>query len=515
MNSKLSSVQGCIVAMLMFMSSQKVNAFQTIMGIFLHCTGCPKRVIGVLSRLGLSISYSHVQNGLRSLTKDALKRVQEVIKKNDWFLVWDNINFAIKHHHQRVDKRDTFESGTTATVILIPSAKDQTTAASFPSPLLFRPEEERPEPDAELFFPSDADLEVFMDVCRSHVSAAIVKTMPGESTALPIPIMPVEPLDFKVKTTTFPLKIMRLDESTIAGNLMVLDRIMTYDLQLEDSFFEDPKNTIVAGDQMTMSRILTLKIHRSLDPHPYHSLSWVHPTLQLFHLRINLCSTIFRTHFGSPQYPGTLSSIAIFLGRKCLSKDKPEFKAVDEFLKLVFDAMVQLLCKSLLNGLDHPTVVDTITNSFCGLPMPSVLDLSSTTTNNNALLLLRDVAVYIELDGAIKSGDIGRIKHVLPIINLMMHGGGNTNYALELLCLLYGIRYLWTDEWATRVLSSMLVNLKGVEGGWIATDMMQENNNYLIKAIFSAKGSNMSWEYLRDSISTNIKTFQSIAQMFE
>ena len=72
-----SSVRGCIAAVLMFMSSREVNAFQTIMGIFLHCTGCPKRVLEVLSGLGLSVSYSQVQKGLRSLTKDAQEQVKD------------------------------------------------------------------------------------------------------------------------------------------------------------------------------------------------------------------------------------------------------------------------------------------------------------------------------------------------------------------------------------------------------------------------------------------------------
>ncbi|KAF9342097.1 hypothetical protein BGX26_008368, partial [Mortierella sp. AD094] len=119
------------------------------------------------------------------------------------------------------------------------------------------------------------------------------------------------------------------------------------------------------------------------------------------------------------------------------------------------------------------------------------------------------------LGDAIKAGDIGRIRSILPTIALMMHGGGNTNYARELLRLLYGMRHTWTVEWERRVLSSMLVNPKGVTRGWMATDMYQETNNYLLKAIFAAKGPNMSWEYLRDYVSTNIRAFQEIARMFE
>ncbi|KAF9116976.1 hypothetical protein BGX30_005791, partial [Mortierella sp. GBA39] len=44
---------------------------------------CPKRVLEVLSGLGRLISYSQVQNGLRSLTKDAREQVKEAVKKHD------------------------------------------------------------------------------------------------------------------------------------------------------------------------------------------------------------------------------------------------------------------------------------------------------------------------------------------------------------------------------------------------------------------------------------------------
>ncbi|KAG0290966.1 hypothetical protein BGZ98_003215 [Dissophora globulifera] len=467
---KPTSVRGCVAAMLMFMSSQKVNAFQTVMGLFLHCTGCPKRVLEILSGLGLSISYSQVQNGLRSLTKDAREQVKEAVKNHDWYIVYDNINIANKHHHQK--GRQT-----------------------------------------------DLDLEVFRRVSLSHVSNTIARSSLGDSAALAIPIVPIKQLHIG-KTALFPLQTMQLDESTISGNLAVLERITQQGLQLPKSWFEKPNDTIVAGDQMTVSRLLTLKIHCIVDPDPYHSLAWVHPTLQLFHLRMNLCGTIFRTHFGSPKSPRTLASIVILLGRKRLTKDKPEFKDADELLRIVFDATVQLLCESLrqdvtLGELDATTFTEIITKSFCGVPLPSLLGLPSTVANINTILFLRDVAVHIELGEAIKAGDIGRIKHLLPIITLMLHGGGNSNYALELLRLLYGIHHLWTDEWTERILTSMLVNPKGINNGWMATDMLQENHNYLLKSIFSSKGSNMTWEYLRDAISTNIRTFQAISWMFE
>lgn len=255
--------------MMIFMSSQKVNAFQMIMGLFLHSTGCPKRVLRILSSLGLSISYSQVQNVLRSLTKDARERANLAALTNDFFVIYDNINIPNKHHHQRIDKRDTFENGTAATLILFPTDKNQAAPLT-----LFRPPDERPRPNAMSFFPKSSDLEVLQCVCQSHVSAAIVRSLPEGSAASAIPIKPVSELEGG-KTSVFPLQVMRLDESTIAGNLAVVKRIMEVSLQLPKSFFASPKDTIFARDQMTVSRLLTLKVYCSIDSDLYHSLSWV------------------------------------------------------------------------------------------------------------------------------------------------------------------------------------------------------------------------------------------------
>ena len=80
---KPSSVRGCIAAILIFILSQKINVFQIVIGFFLHYTGCPKRILEVFSGLGLSVSYSQLQKGLRSLTKDAQRRIKDAVTKHD------------------------------------------------------------------------------------------------------------------------------------------------------------------------------------------------------------------------------------------------------------------------------------------------------------------------------------------------------------------------------------------------------------------------------------------------
>ncbi|KAG0310999.1 hypothetical protein BG000_006844, partial [Podila horticola] len=149
------------------------------------------------------------------------------------------------------------------------------------------------------------------------------------------------------KTVLFPLQTMQIDESTIAGNMSVMDYLAEHGLPLPRRFFAMPSHTIVGGDHMTVSRLLALKIHRFPERDPYQGLRLVHLTLQLFHLSMTLCSTILKTHFGSPESPGTHASIVVMLDRKRLSKEDQEFRAADELLRIVFDAKMQLLYESL------------------------------------------------------------------------------------------------------------------------------------------------------------------------
>ncbi|GJJ71294.1 hypothetical protein EMPS_07069 [Entomortierella parvispora] len=438
---KPSSVRGCISAMLMFLRSQQCNAFQMVMGIYLHCLGAPRRVLETLSALGLCVSYDQIHRALKALTKDAQERVKVAVLNNDFYIVYDNINIATRHHHQRVGKRDTFDNGTAATVILIPDSSNlgSSRSAEIPrsSPMVcFRVD--RPEPSASIFFPTSTDRTMTRAACRTHLSTAISQFLPRSPSVCVIPMPAIDVLKV-VKTKTFPLPTMKIDESTIAGNLAVLENITKIDLGLSDEWFsKTTRDIIVAGDQMTVSRLLSLKVHRMVESDPFGSLGWVHPTFQLFHLQMTLCSTIYKTHLGADaNTPGSLASFISLLASKGFNTDKPEYKPTSELLKIVFDAMSMVLWEDLHTSVesDMTRFVDLVIYAIASLQHanPLLNGRPCTPADINALLFLRDMIVFIELSAAIKAGDLGRIRCVLPTVALMMHGGGNSKYALELL----------------------------------------------------------------------------------
>ncbi|KAG0261428.1 hypothetical protein DFQ27_002951 [Actinomortierella ambigua] len=69
--------RACIAAILVYRTSQRCNAFQSMMGYFLRSTGTPKRVINVLSALGISVCHQSTRYGVRNFIQDARRRAEE------------------------------------------------------------------------------------------------------------------------------------------------------------------------------------------------------------------------------------------------------------------------------------------------------------------------------------------------------------------------------------------------------------------------------------------------------
>ncbi|GJJ71704.1 hypothetical protein EMPS_04061 [Entomortierella parvispora] len=106
---------GC---MLLFMKSQKSNCFQMMMGIHLRGLSTPKKLIHLLSKLGLSMSYTSTTQCLKALARDNLKATRRAAATKPVIFLYDNINRKVTHRHQRKDKQDYFENATTGTIVI-------------------------------------------------------------------------------------------------------------------------------------------------------------------------------------------------------------------------------------------------------------------------------------------------------------------------------------------------------------------------------------------------------------
>lgn len=331
------------------------------------------------------------------------------------------------------------------------------------------------------------------------------------------------------KTIAYPLPSMKIDQSSTVGNLEVIDTIIKDVLRLPPAWFDNGCRVIVAGDQLTVQWLSTLKYLKEINNSVYNQLEWAHPVLQLFHLQMLLCSIILHTHYGTTKEPGSLSYNKALLERKHISQKDFDYHASDDLLQHTFDAMVRRIWEVEMGtedldlagkGLDDCEICDLVATKveiLCEKHlMPSQHQEDSySPLNKNVTLFLRHMAIYIELCTAIKAGDISQIQESLKWITVMLQAGSTKNYANELLHIHCGLRYVWTPEMGRAIMASWLVNTKGKKDGWIPSDLYQEHNNLLTKTIYAAKGSNSSWDTLATTISTNIHTFSTIKKQFE
>ncbi|KAF9082503.1 hypothetical protein BGX29_003782, partial [Mortierella sp. GBA35] len=112
-----TAIVGTLASMIMHCQSQRYNYFQRIMGIFFHASNCSKDVINTLAKAHICVSYDSTLAAIAALTKDAIGIVRKAVLKNNWYIIYDNINLFMTVNDQRVDNADAQINGATATIV--------------------------------------------------------------------------------------------------------------------------------------------------------------------------------------------------------------------------------------------------------------------------------------------------------------------------------------------------------------------------------------------------------------
>ncbi|KAG0260428.1 hypothetical protein BG011_001899 [Mortierella polycephala] len=508
-----SSIVPTIAGMLAFHQNRSCSYLQMIMGLYLFNKGAAQKLVDVLNHTAVSVSYRIVLRGLDALTKDANEQVKNIAQDQPWYIVYDNIKMAFRKYDQRLSNQDSFDSGATATVVISESFGEEEQDRNAVQCLC----------QQDLMI-SKASSDHMLNVFQYHLTEVFQRHFPQlNECSTPVPVKKLLPVK---KTNTFPLPAMHINQATVQGNKEVLQTIMEGVLNLPGEWFHG-KKIFVAGDQLTVSRIRSLKKLRCDDISTYHRLEWATPVVQLFHLRLLWGSTILRTHYGNERTPGSLASIATLLRRKRVNLDKPDFHATDELLRHTFDAMAMRAWEEVLDCEDLGDYIQDDLDGELNDAVNSRVDVlieryliqnveaHTEIATKNAALLLRDLMLYMELSSAIKAGDVGRIEEVIKWLTILFQAGSTKNYAIELLHLHTGLMYSWSDKTREAVLSLLLVNTTGQPNRYLPADLYQEHNILLTKTIHAAKGSNASWESLGAQVSGNIRTFNHIAEQME
>ncbi|KAK7027626.1 hypothetical protein R3P38DRAFT_2776632 [Favolaschia claudopus] len=536
-----------VCAMMSLLRSQKANNFQAIIALFLLGSGAAKREIEVFAHAGISLSYKSVMNYIKTLSQEGIRQFRAVFRSCMCSIVWDNLNIAFRVESQRLDSKNHFDNGTTATLIPVYNpftGSSRTLRGTLP--LSMKPERTSSNSTfswtAADTLPSPTDAAKLDECLRWQLKDNALQHIPefAHLRAMLGRCPEVEQIQVH-KTEQYPLPAMHEDESSIDGTLAVYEAIFRH-LETSSEDLEDHGLVISHGDLLTDNLVNTIEASRRNTPDVLESTRALTRLFGIFHAKMAGNRLVVNEHWGKPNatIPGGLCwEHTQLLQRKPISagwksKKAAPWKPCHELLQIstaghVRDAF-RICCgaASFTEWASKATISDfeqVADKVYASLYTTAAYDQACSVQEahrdpafENSVLYNRDSLLYLLLVSSIKAGDIGRVVLIFRIWAVMMRTPKTMPKYADAFFETLGRLKSYNPVLRKFLLHNWLVNLRGIIDGFKEVDLLQEHQNFWAKIIYNAKGVNRSWEWLsritvcifvlRDAMKTVQSTFK-------
>ncbi|KAI9845730.1 MAG: hypothetical protein M1837_004563 [Sclerophora amabilis] len=511
------------------------NYIPALMGLHLHAGGTRKRIIDLLSQLGICTGYRVTLANVKKVSELAKEDIRRLGQADDSISVYDNFEQTDGVREQRIDDNSEFHSVTTGEVIAGREMPSGGLRQDMLDPTV------RMSREDVVFSEGNRRDETLIQISKFFIQESISAAFPnlksnlypgGEDTARPLELPVLDRLT-PSRTCHYSLGPIPFDESSNAGNLNVIENIFKGQYQLhEDSFLD--RLTLVYGNQKTTQRIRTVKNIRADLEGPFDSHKWILPIPALFYLKMNFLKLLSQAHFGGE---GEKSQTSLYyarsvLGRRKVQLGRADFFALEEFIIHNFQARVVAALKVLIPSNLASTRDESLQQVLAGMTPVSFSRIIDTlykqlrTTSvgqcedeeyRNHLLFLEQTETYILLKYAIKFGDIGLISRAVDRCCIYFAGTNQFKYSFETLY----FKRLTTTSAATAplrraILANSLVNNRGESDSWFETDRFLELHNGRMKEILKQRRtSSITLDYLFEYCSLNSAFFKGLEKHLE
>ncbi|KAJ6484129.1 hypothetical protein C8R45DRAFT_1099276 [Mycena sanguinolenta] len=424
-----------VCTMMSILRSQKANNFQAVIDLFLFGFGASKREIEVFAHVGISLSYKSVMNYLDTLSQEGVLQFRAVWRECMCSLVWDNLNIAFRVESQRLDNKNHFNNGTTATLIPIynPFTNEPRTVRGT-LPLSMKPMHTSTMPiyawTAADTLPSPADAEKTEECLIWQLKSIALKGAP-----------------------TFPLPAMYEDESSLDRTITVINKLFA-DLQ---TLSEDLKNhglVFANGDLLTDNLVNTVEGSRWNSADVLEGMQPLVRRLGTFHAKMARCHLVVNEHWAE-TYFGRLK-VKESRTVEAVPRATPNFVSwASSFDECVAEANLN----------DFNAVADKVYGS---LYTTAAYDAACDRPDAEQDIAFENSALY------------NRDSLVLP--HLGSHDAIPEDYAKDPI-----LQKFFLHNW--------LVNLTGHMFRFKEVDILQEHQNFWAKIVYNAKA--LDWDILK------------------
>jgi hypothetical protein len=520
-------------------TNQKVNTFQSVLGVFLHSCRTPEKVIETLARMGVSVSTSTIHNAIKSLSVNARRTLQQVGRTLCAGIAYDNVDILIKAYVPTVEKSAEnlkhLTSGLFFPLMHNVTCEDLKCSKELWVKSPYNPVNLGVQLDKKTYF----DLVVLLmeDVdeasmtSRDHFVAWLFlrdlctygplyfqQFLTNISQPTAIEAIPV------VKTDILPAYTMEVNNSTVSGNIQAIDNLLEQGgilnpLEIADNDYNPDFDVsdyivLVHGDLGTGERIQSIHQRRSIEETAYERKQMVFFCPGLFHCKMACADSLHRILVkpaGANKDNCCLMNDAKVLHPRetHILETKPTFRHMH---RLINHAGIcrRLNCWRVLvekmntahTSLDsfvqmYPTL-DTLRKMANRLALEYTnceeLSLDRLKTSDerdgvfeNSKLTLKYLALYEELSWAMNYGDIGRVERCLLAWIPVFKGSGKHKYATHLERFLTNVHFDLPVAARRAVRYNWLVNVTGKPGKFRALDWCVELQNLEIKVRWCAQ----------------------------
>ncbi|KAI0634747.1 hypothetical protein C8Q77DRAFT_1156148 [Trametes polyzona] len=509
-----------MISMSSFLRSNRNNALQRLMAVYLKSCGTSAKAFDTLSSVGLSMSQVWVYGALERLSKSERESLWEDLQVFPWFGSHDNVNFRFRVFEQRSDHQSHFDSGTAGTIFII---KDP--AAVLPSAALLRAhrlsDRSRSLITGTEVLALEARSAPRLATCAiDMILQTLLDSVPfdrgtyehaADDLLKPAPCPGRLRVGAQSNVRQYILDTVHIEEASYDGNMRVMNEWLR---QLRLDTLEEQKRTGMervipwVGDQLTTSRLRGLLHFRRDDYNSFERLDWLIPTFGWFHLLFAFEHSLHSQYYGTRTGLGLVHAFDI-LGRKGLHTTSTQgtfHHTFEEALEHTFRAHIRALwCfvggvekledlrtrtpKELLalatqiyEGHASTFALTRLETTLAGMPQKLLDPL-----HRQIIQFLRDTLDYIVLRRAVSHGDVGTMQDMLPRLIFRFSGGSNSNYTIEVCELMQNLQYDWTEDLKNHIRTyCWLTNTGGHEDSYIPVDQAEEYNVCDVKYTFAA-----------------------------
>ncbi|KAG9019224.1 hypothetical protein FRB90_005055 [Tulasnella sp. 427] len=394
-----------------------------------------------------------------------------------YLTIYDNVKMSNKVAEQVLGRKDNPINGTCASIVKLHNASEESLLSSsvdeaFQSakPLTF---EDIDFTESERLVWDKFMLNTFLRIATTYGGTPLERFHKDVEADTPVSHSKIA----LHKSEIHPLPALEIDESSITGNIEVLEAI-TEELGPHATSPDFMRHVrLFAGDQLSVSRLRSIAGYRAGHEGGFQSFKWPITIPGLFYLQMAATQGVLETFFGKPnsshRNPGSLHSHNLVLDRKLIVLTSlPPVRITRD---LIFHSLYARVLGCLLQFSNHSTLkdlndnmesyeslrliaqktLDTYANTRKVAEMRNQWKISKLNPSSppagdmvleSAMLFLRNALALRAFTDAIKSGDSGFVLLSLKNLAFAFQANGRTKYAHEILFVLHDLTYVWPPK---------------------------------------------------------------------